>query len=163
MATAMILVATTLFTACGFQLRGAAELPAAMERTYIRTPDASTGFVRDLERQLTANGVQVVASQSEATGILDIPVARMRRQALTISGAAQVREYQLRFEVRYRLVDADGEEIIPFDTAVLRRDYSFDEREILAATREEEFLEAELHGNMAVNLLRRLEAAGKSK
>lgn len=157
----LIALVCALLTACGFQLRGAAELPAAMERTYIRTPDSSTGFVRDLERQLTANGVQVVASQADATGILDIPMARMRRQALTISGAAQVREYQLRFEVRYRLLEAGGEEVIPFDTAVLRRDYSFDEREILAATREEEFLEAELHGNMAVNLLRRLEAAGR--
>ena len=39
----------------------------------------------------------------------------------------------------------------------LTRDYSFDEQEILAATREEEFLRADLRQIMAGRVLRRLE------
>lgn len=151
-----------LISACGFQLRGAADLPEAMDRTFVSLADGATEFARDLDRQLRANGVVVVTSPDQASAILDIPVARMQRRPLTISGTAQVREYELVFTVEYQVLDAAGQQLVPRDTIVLRRSYSFDEQEILAATREEEFLRADLSSAMSGQLLRRLEAGSGS-
>lgn len=146
---------------CGFQLRGAADLPAVMAATELRIDDPSTRFARDLVRRLSANGVTVVDDPAAAGAVLEIPRTRVWREALSISGAARVREYRLVFEVTFRVVTPDGESVVPEQRLDLSRDYSFDEREILASTREEEFLREQLYRAMVDQVVRRLEAAAR--
>jgi LPS-assembly lipoprotein len=146
--------------ACGFQLRGEARLPDAMTETWLNAPDDSTAFVRELTLMLRANGVEVRSRDSGQTAELRIYSERMQREALTISGQARVREFVLIFDVDFELTDADGNALIARETLRLTRDYSFDEQEILAATREEEFLRNDLRQSMAAQMLRRLEALG---
>ena len=156
-ATVLVLLCA-LLVACGFQLRGEARLPPAMNETWLNTPDDSSAFVRELGLMLRANGVSVRSTQQPGAAQLRILSERMRRDALTISGRAQVREFILGFEVDFELLDADGEVLIERETLRMNRDYSFDEQEILAATREEEFLRDEMRRSMAARMLRRLEA-----
>ncbi len=151
-----------LLSACGFQLRGEARLPAAMSQTQLMASDQTSAFVRELERLLTANGVALTDARTESAARLRIVSERMRREALTIAGDARVREFVLIFEVTLSLVDADDRVLMPEETLRLSRDYSFDEQEILAATREEEFLRADLRQSMAARVLRRLEGIGGS-
>jgi len=153
-----LLVLTVALTACGFQLRGEARLPAVMNETWLNTPDDNSAFARELALILRANGVSVRSEQREGAAELRILSERIRRDALTISGRARVREFVLGFEVDFELLDAGGEILIARETLRLSRDYSFDEQEILAATREEEFLRDEMRRSMAARLLRRLEA-----
>ncbi len=153
-----VLAAVLVVPACGFQLRGAAELPEAMARTHISQADPTTRFARSLDRQLRANGVEVLEDEAGATATLEVSEARMTRRPLTVSGTAQVREYELVFVLIYRLVDQDGDTLLPEDRIVLERSYSFDEQEILGARREEEFLRDELSDAMVAQLIRRLEA-----
>ncbi len=147
-----------LVAACGFQLRGEARLPDAMVETWLDIPDDNTPFARELTRVLRANGVRVRSSPSDDAARLRIHSERMSREALTISGDGRVREFVLIFDVDFELADAEGEVLIERETLRLRRDYSFDEQEILAASREEEFLRNDLRRNMASQMLRRLEA-----
>jgi len=147
-------------SACGFQLRGEARLPVAMDQTHLSASDRTSAFVRELERLLTANGVTLVDSGIDSAASLVIAGQRMRREALTIAGDARVREFVLIFEVTLSVTDGAGRALIPEETLRLSRDYSFDEQEILAATREEEFLRADLRQSMAARVMRRLEAIG---
>jgi hypothetical protein len=65
--------------ACGFQLRGEARLPAAMDRTWLQVPDDSSAFVRELTRHLQANGVELVdspASRQQLCNVLRAHAAR---------------------------------------------------------------------------------------
>jgi LPS-assembly lipoprotein len=149
-----------LVTACGFQLRGEARLPAAMDRTWIAAADESSVFVRELGLLLEANGVERLIMPAEDAATLRIDGQSLWRQPLSVSGQARVREYLLVFEVTWRLESAGGEVLIERDTLRLTRDYSFDENEILAAQREEEFLRDDLSRSMASRLLRRLEVLG---
>jgi LPS-assembly lipoprotein len=158
MRTLAILLLVLLLTACGFQLRGEARLPPAMAETWLNVPDDSTAFVRELSLMLRANGVEVRERPDPAAAELRIFSERIAREALTISGQARVREFVLVFDLDFELRDADGAVLIPRETLRLMRDYSFDEQEILAATREEEFLRKDLRQAMAARLLRRLEA-----
>ncbi|NBB68755.1 MAG: hypothetical protein GVY33_00300 [Alphaproteobacteria bacterium] len=149
-----------LLAACGFQLRGEARLPAAMDRTWIAAADESSVFVRELGLLLEANGVERLETPAEDAATLRIDGQTLWRQPLSVSGQARVREYLLVFEVTWRLESAGGEVLIERDTLRLTRDYSFDENEILAAQREEEFLRDDLSRSMASRLLRRLEVLG---
>jgi LPS-assembly lipoprotein len=155
---AIIVLAAWLVTACGFQLRGEARLPAYMDRTFVAVADDSSVFVRELGLLLEANGVTVVDAPGPESATLRIESQNMWRQPLSVTGQARVREFLIVFEVDWRLEDAAGEVALERATIRLTRDYSFDEGEILAAQREEEFLRDDLGRAMAEQLIRRLEA-----
>ncbi len=157
-----VIVACLLMAACGFQLRGEARLPAVMDQTWLQVSDDRSAFARELVRQLEANGVVLVDQPDEQAATLEVFTERMRREPLTITGQARVREFLLMFDVEFELRDGDGNVLIERERLQLTRDYSFDEQEILAAQREQEFLEADLRRDMILRLLRRLESVGES-
>jgi len=154
----LLCAALGLLCACGFQLRGEARLPSFMDRTWLAVADESTTFVRELGLLLEANGVERAQASGDDVAVLRIERQAMWRQPLSVSGQARVREYLLIFEVTWRLEAPGGEIALERNNLRLTRDYSFDEGEILAAQREEEFLRDDLGRAMADQLIRRLEA-----
>ena len=156
--TTVAVAAMWLLAACGFQLRGEARLPAYMDRTYLAAGDDTTVFIRELGLLLEANGVARLESAAADAATLRIESQTMWRQPLSVTGQARVREFLIVFEVNWRLENDQGETVLDSSTLRLTRDYSFDEGEILAAQREEEFLRDELGRAMARQLIRRLEA-----
>lgn len=153
-----ILLSALVLAACGFQLRGEARLPGSMDRTFVAVADDSTVFVRELGLLLEANGVARTEEPGSDAATLRIDSQNMWRHPLSVTGQARVREYLIVFEVTWRLEDAEGEVTLERNTIRLTRDYSFDEGEILAAQREEEFLRDDLGRAMANQMIRRLEA-----
>lgn len=160
--TIVVILAVTLVAACGFQLRGEARLPGWMDRTYVAMADDTSVFARELGLLLEANGVTITGEPGPDAATLRIESQNMWRQPLSVSGQARVREFLIVFEVAWRLEDAEGETALERSTIRLTRDYSFDEGEILAAQREEEFLREDLGRAMANQLVRRLEALSGS-
>lgn len=151
-----------LLAGCGFQLRGAASLPSEMATTQLQASDRTSPFIRELELLLRANGVELVETSGEGVARLDILTERISRRALSISGEARVREFELVFELRFRLIGPDGNVLLPAESLRLQRDYTFDEQEILGAANEEELIRDELRRSMAQSLIRRLEAFGRA-
>lgn len=158
----LVILASALLAACGFQLRGEARLPAFMDRTFLAVADDSTVFVRELRLLLEANGVTIVDEPGPDAATLRIDSQSIWRQALSVTGQARVREYLIVFDVNWRLENAEGEMALEPSSIRLTRDYSFDESEILAAQREEEFLRDDLGRAMAEQLVRRLESLAGS-
>lgn len=152
------LILSAVLAGCGFQLRADARLPQAMNQTWLVVPDRNSGFARELSRHLRAGGVELLDQSQPGSATLRIHNELLRSEPLTISGQARVREFVLVFDLDFELLDAAGEALIARETLRLTREYSFDEQAILAATREEEFLRAELRQAMASSLIRRLEA-----
>ena len=146
-------------SACGFQLQGQAGLPPVMDTTRLEIQDPYSPFARRLLTLLEQNGVHVVTS-GEAGAVLEVPVNEVRRDVLTIGDNARVREYRVWQRVEFRLVDADGSVLLPTQRLQQSRVISFDETDILASTREEEFLRQDLADVMSRTVLRRLSQAG---
>ena len=156
---AWILPALLVLTACGFQLQPRAELPEAMQQTRLEIKDPYSKFARRLEIYLGQAGAQVV-EEAPGAAVLEVPTNRVRREIQSIGDNARVREYQLRHTVSFRLLDADGEELVPLQTLEQSRVYSFDQTEILAVERESEFLREDLADSLARMVVRRLGASG---
>ncbi len=159
---AVLVVISACLVGCGFKLRGQMVLPDQLQTLSIETSDRTTPFVQALVGQLRANGVSLVDANRGDASVLRIDNQRLRRQALTISQDARVREYVLHLDVSYRLEGPDGERLIADQRVRLSREYQFDEQAILGGSREEEFLGEDLSRAMAVQVMRQLAAATES-
>jgi len=155
--SSMVLV---LLSACGFKLQTRAELPPEMQQTRLEVQSPYSAFARRLEILLEQNGAQIVQS-GENAAILEVPQNRTRKEIQSIGDNARVREFLIRHTVQFRLLDSGGKELIPLQTLEQSRVYEFNEQDILAAEREDEFLRNDLADSLARMVVRRLGTYGK--
>lgn len=153
----LMLAVAMLLAACGFQLRGEADLPPQMTLTQLVVDDPYSPLAKRVQTMLEQNGVKFV-SGSEATAILEIPVNQVTTSVLTIADNARVREYRVGHTVQFRLLDAGGTELLSMQTLSQSREISFDEQKILASSREQEYLKQDLAEDLARLLVSRLES-----
>ncbi len=144
-----------LLTGCGFELQTRADLPPEMQSTYLEVDQPYSQFARRLETHLEQNGVTVV-SEREGAALLIVPLNETRKEIQSIGDNARVREFLIRHMVQFRLLDSEGKELIPLQTFEQSRVYSFNEQDILAAEREDEFLRNDLSDSLARMVVRRL-------
>jgi LPS-assembly lipoprotein len=157
-----LLCLSLVCSACGFQLREDADLPPEMAQTHLIINDGNSTFARRIRVLLSQSGVTFVDS-GHATAILEIPVNNVVTEVLTIGDNARVREYRISHTVRFRVIDSSGKEIITWQTMRQTREISFDEQQILAASREQEYLKQDLAETLSRLLVTRLVTLGGNK
>ena len=143
-------------SACGFQLRSDVALSEVLGPTRLTVVDEFSPFARQLRRSLQRSGVSLVEEAGQAAGSIDVSLNKVNRDILTIGDTARVREYRITHRVEFSVISAAGDELLPLQTLEQSRDLSFDEGELLAATREEEFVREELSRNLVRLVLQRL-------
>ena len=152
-----LLAASVLLSGCGFQLRGDADLPPEMAQTQLVINDPYSTLARRLRTMLEQNGVRFVGAD-EATAVLEVPQNIVSTDVLTIADNARVREYRVSHTVQFRLVDAEGRELMAMQTLRQVREISFDEQKILASSREQEYLREDMAETIARQMVTRLES-----
>lgn len=123
--------------------------------------DEYSPLARKVRVMLEQSGVQLVNGE-QATAILEIPVNLVATDVLTIGDNARVQEYRISHTIRFRLLGADGQELIGWQNLRQAREVSFDEQKILAGSREQEYLENELAETLSRLLIARLESVPAS-
>jgi LPS-assembly lipoprotein len=144
-------------SACGFQLRQAPNYP--FRTLYSGLPEASV-FGQDLKRNISASGrVEVISDPKQverADGIVDLLLELPEKVILSRTSAGAVREFQLRFRIRFKLRSRDGIELIPDTELVQERDISFNETAALSKETEEGLLYRDMRSDLVQQVLRRL-------
>lgn len=156
----LVLVSLSLVSVlagCGWRLQGTARLPEVLANAYIDTEDPHTDFNRALRESLVASGANLVPSRSAATAVVRIRRDVSGQRVLSVSARNTPEEYQVFYTVEYS-VESDGRELIPPDTIEMTRDYSYDERAVLAKQREQAILREALARDLAGMVVRRLAA-----
>lgn len=151
----LIGAAAGIASGCGFQLRGAAQLP--FSSLYVQVSDASQ-FGHELKRALRAVNAPLATSQSTAHATLVIMSEIREKQILSLGGQGRVREYQLRYRVGYQITDGKTTTFTPPTEILLKRDISFNDNEALAKESEELLLYRDMQTDAVQQLLRRLQA-----
>ena len=153
----IMLTAALLLSACGFQLRGAAQLP--FNSIFVQAPPTSQ-FAIQMRRAVRAGSSTRLSDTPErAEVILQIVNELQEKQILSLSGGGRVSEYLLRYRVSFRLTDGKNREHIPASEIVLQRDYSFSDDQALAKEAEEVLLYRDMRNDAVGQLLRRLQSA----
>lgn len=151
------ILALALLAACGFQLRGTAELP--FETVYL---PATGGIGLDLKRNIQAGTRTVVVDDpKQAQAVLEFVQEARQKDILSLSAGGRVREFRLFYRVAFRVHDGKGGEYLPTATLQLARDFTFNDAEILAKETEEQLLYREMQADMVRQIMRRLSGAKK--
>ena len=153
-----MLCALTL-SACGFHLRGQSTLLLPFESLYVKAASNYSPFIIELKQTIATNGTKVEESPEQAQVTLEIVSEVADKQILSLSGAGRVREYRLQYRISLRLVDAQQKEWLPPSNIVLRRDYSYDDTQLLAKEQEEALLYQDMRSEAVQQILRRLNHA----
>jgi LPS-assembly lipoprotein len=145
-----------LLVACGFQLRGTADVPFQT----IFVPAAAGGIGLELKRNIQAGTrAKVLDDAKQAEAVLDILQETREKEILSLTGAGRVREFQLRYRVGFRVHDGKGRDFVPANVVTLVRDISFNDTDVLAKESEEQLLYRDMQSDMVQQILRRLAAA----
>jgi LPS-assembly lipoprotein len=149
------MILATGLAACGFHLQGAAKLSPTMALMFVDANDTHTEFHRALLDALDAAGVRLASAPDEASATVTIKQDETGQRVLSLSAQNRPREYEVYYTVTFT-VSAGGKELLTPQTVTLTRDYSFDERALLAKGREEEVLRAALASDIVGIVMRRL-------
>jgi len=141
---------------CGFQLRGSAQLP--FETIYL--PGATGGIALDLKRTIQAGtGTRVVDSPKDAQAVLEFIEEKREKEILSLTRAGRVREFRLRYRVRYRVHDGKGRQYIAPSVLLQVRDITYDDSIALAKESEEALMYRDMQNDMVSQIMRQLAAA----
>ena len=144
---------------CGFQLRQAPSF--AFDTIFINAP-ASSPIAHELRRNLTSDSrirvLNTATEQPPPQVILEVPLELREKVVVGLNASGQVREYQLRSRLQFRLRTPQGRELIPDTELLQQRDISFSESLVLAKESEETLLYRDMQSDLVQQLMRRLAA-----
>lgn len=150
----MAMLFTLTLSACGFQLRGTADL--AFKNVYIQGGKLSIS--RDLERTFKTNGVQIATKSEDAELLLEMVSENSQKRIMSLSGGGLVREFELIYLLSFRIREASNPIWGPVQTIRNRRDFSYNDNALLGKAEEEERLNADMRQDAIRDVLRRLTA-----
>ena len=169
----LVAFAPLLLAGCGFRLRQAPEF--AFDTIILNAPTAS-GVVSELRRSLLSSGrVQVreaaltlppapgqpappAATAAPGTVQFDLLQEQREKVVVGLNATGQVREFQLRSRLRFRLRTPTGRDLIPETELLQQREISFNEALVLAKEAEESLLYRDMQSDLVQQLMRRLAA-----
>ena len=178
----VILLLIGLLGACGFKLRGSAELPGYKLpfATIALSLEPTSEFHAQLKRTIEASspGTRVVNDSREAQAVLTVLADRSDKVILSLNAAGRAREYQLlrtfSFKVHANVAPATpaapvkytdarpaaaAVEYIAPSTITLRREITFSDDLVLSKESEEALLWRDMQSDLVQQLMRRLAAA----
>ena len=152
--TVMTLVVLTSLSACGFALRGAVSFP--FQSIYVGLPDNSA-LGGELKRHLRANGKTEVSNEAtQADVVLDVLGETREKAILSLNSQGRVREFNLIYNLKFKVRDKAGREVLAPTTISLKRNLSFKENEVLAKEAEEALLYRDMQSEIVQQIMRRL-------
>lgn len=125
---------------------------------FIKSPGPSP-FVSDLHDSLELYKIQLTETAAEADLTLEIVSEASSKQILALSGAGQVREFQLSYRVSLRAYDKQMQDWLPADEISLQRSLTYDDAQILAKEQEEALLYRDMRSDAVQQVMRRLSRA----
>jgi LPS-assembly lipoprotein len=144
-----------LMTGCGFRLQGRTPLPAPLAVSYLIAPDRQSDFVQGLRKALIQSGGKLAPRREEASGTVRILRDEVSQKVLSVSANNIPREYELTYTIEFS-VDAKDKELLPTQKVSVTRDYSFNERTLLAKENEEAVLREGMARDLVSIVMRRL-------
>lgn len=152
----LALALASLLTACGFHLRGAASLP--LQTIFIEQTSAPVAAA-DIARAIrTGTATRVIEDRAAAQAVLQLNNETTEKRILSLNEAGRVRAFELFYRVTFRLHDGKEKDLLPSQQLELRRDFTYNDQQILAKEAEESLLYANMRSDAVQQIIRRISA-----
>ncbi len=142
---------------CGFKLRGDQNFAF---QTLAVMPNPGGPLATELRRSFgaTVRVLDADAPLAQAQVVIDIVQEQREKTVVGVNSSGQVREFQLRIRVKFRVRTPQGQELVPVAEILQQRDISFNESAVLAKEAEEVLLYRDMQSDIVQQLMRRLAA-----
>ncbi|MGB2130082.1 MAG: LPS assembly lipoprotein LptE [Marinobacterium sp.] len=148
-----LLCMSVLLSACGFKLRGLYDVPEALRQVSLVVAPQPSQLEYQLRRALEINQIDL---SGDARYRLELVKERYTRRSATLTGNADVAEYELRSEAWFRVVDRlqDNREVIPEQRVMIERVYSNEPGNITASNAQENLIHQQMRQELAQQIVR---------
>jgi LPS-assembly lipoprotein len=153
-------LAVPLVSACGFKLRGGESF--SFKSLFVATPQPAGPIATLLFRRLESGGqLQLIidpAKLASAEVALYLLSEQREKVVVGVGVAGQVREFQLRARLRFRIATPQGADLVAETEIFQQRDISYSESAALAKEAEEARLYQDMQTDIVQQFMRRLSA-----
>jgi len=156
-----LLVLTSALAACGFKLRGEAELPTALLRVHVQIADQFSPLKRDLEAALARAGAQVADKSGDGVAEISLVNVSLAPVVRSVGATAFVNEFSMIYHVELAIADGDGKSLLPLQVIEHSREFTFDQSQAIGTNVEQDEIKKEMERDMLQTIMRKLEATGK--
>ncbi|MDX1635666.1 MAG: LPS assembly lipoprotein LptE [Marinobacter sp.] len=152
----LLLAMSLALAGCGFQLRGQAPVPNAIEPLAVECSDSVPLALCESVRDQLALGDIKLVEPAEAAYLLRLDRFSEQRRASAITLQAAAAEYDLRQSVSLSVISADQVPLVAAAQVTSSDTYSYDEANVLAKRREEQEVRTDLYQRLAQQVIFRL-------
>ena len=147
-----------LLSGCGFKLRGAYQLPVAMNVTYIDIDESKTTLARSLKRSLKSSNIKIVNRLTDNAASLKIISETKSKRIVSVDSKGRAREYTLTYFIDFSVNAKYKKFKIDKQTVRLDRDFVFDTEDVLGNSREESKLYEEMQQDLVRLIMFKLQS-----
>jgi LPS-assembly lipoprotein len=152
-ALTVVLVNAALLSACGFKLR---QDPVYPFQSLLINGAPNSALAKELQTTLEASGKVTVVRDAnqlnQAQVVLDLLTDQREKVAMVLDATGQVREYQLRIRVRFKVRNLQGDELMAPVELLQQRIISYNTTQALA----EESVVATTYKGMQSDVVRQI-------
>ena len=155
----IICLALLGMTSCGFHLRGAYQLPEAMNVSFIQASDDNSELVNALKRTLKASNIKLAKTRQQASAVIFIGNELQEKRVLSVDSQGRAREYEINYQISFNVSADKSDFLIAEQKIKLQRDFLFDTEDVLGKSREQQTLVKDMKQDMVRLIMLRLQAA----
>ncbi|MDH5409622.1 MAG: LPS assembly lipoprotein LptE [Gammaproteobacteria bacterium] len=149
-----ILLATQ---SCGWRLRGSIDLPEEMRHTFLQGAALYSELGLAIKSSLEgAEQAQLTSDKASATAILIISKNEVSQRVLTYDSLNRASEYELKYELKFKLQDNSGKVLLAEQTVSTIRELQLDPNNVLSTSDEEARLRKDMINFAVSQMLRRI-------
>jgi LPS-assembly lipoprotein len=155
------LLVCVALSACGFQLRGVADLPSSWRQLHLAAADPQGELARELEGWLQSSGVQW-GPRTDANYIIELSAEQFEQRSLSVGQQIRAAEFELVLSAQYAIYDRSGRALQSPTTASVSALVENDPQNIVGKTDEIRMLREELRGNLVQQIIRQISFAANA-
>lgn len=142
---------------CGFYLRGThGNADFSFRSIFIELPDTST-LGNTIRRTIRSNNkTQIAPDRDSAEVVMQVLSESKDKSVLSLNSQGRVREYTLHYQLNFRVVDAQGNELLEPTEIVLNRTIGYSDSQVLAKEAEEVLLYRDMQADMVQRVVQYL-------
>ena len=101
-----------LLSACGYHLRGEAQLPAGMERVHVDSSDQFGPLKRNVEKALERSGAKIEPAAGEGIAEVNLSAVSLAPIVRSVATNAKVNEFTMLYHVELQITDGAGKVVL---------------------------------------------------
>jgi LPS-assembly lipoprotein len=157
----IIIVACALsLSACGFQLRGEASLPADLQRVHVAVSDRFSPLKRDIEAALARSGATVESAPGEHIAEITLSAVSLAPVVRSVGANATVNEFSMVYHVELGIRGSDGKTLMPAQVIEHSREYTFDQTQAIGNNAEQDEIKKGMERDMVQAIMFKIASVG---